>query len=103
MKPENLLKFGQLVITKISDLLVSRYKSAAPDDKQEIISLASKFDSPDLNQLVFALRRIDKGVFGQCVICRHDIPIEILESNLTTMLCPSCQTALHEKSDTTTR
>ncbi len=101
MKSEDLLKFSRLVVEKISHLLTSRYEMAVPGDKEGIISLASQFDSPDLNDLVFALRRIDKGMFGQCVICRHDIPEDILESNLTARFCPSCQTALLEKSDTT--
>lgn len=100
MKSETLLKFSRLAIRKITDLLASRYKLTVPDDRQAIISLASKFDSPDFNELVFALRRIDKGVFGQCVICRHEIPEELLELNLTARLCPSCQAALLEKSDT---
>jgi RNA polymerase-binding transcription factor DksA len=101
MKSETLLKFSRLVVKRITDLLVSRFKLTVPDDKQKIILLASKFDSPDLNELVFALRRIDKGVFGQCVICRHDIPEDVLESDLTARFCPSCQLALSEKGEAT--
>ena len=100
MKSEDLLKFSRLVIKKINRLLSSHYKLTVPSDKQEIVKLASKLDSPDLNELVFALRRIEKGMFGQCVICRHDIPEDVLESNLTARLCPSCQATLLEKSDT---
>jgi RNA polymerase-binding transcription factor DksA len=101
MKSEDLLRFDKLVMNKIKDLLSSRFKSTLPTDEHEIVALASKFDSADLNELVFALRRIEKGVFGQCTICRHDIPLEILETNLTARLCSSCQMALHEKSDGT--
>ncbi len=101
MDSEDLLKFNQLVVGKINELLSSRYNVAAPADKHEAISVASQFDSPELNELIFALRRIEKGVFGQCVICRHSIPVDILETNLTARLCPSCQTTLLEKSDTT--
>ena len=99
MKSEDLLKFGELVVKKIAELLSSRYKVEVSDDSHEVISAASKFDSPDLNELVFALRRIEKGIFGQCVICRHDIPVDLLETNLTARLCPPCQMALLEKND----
>ncbi|MCL4512288.1 MAG: hypothetical protein M1470_14705 [Bacteroidetes bacterium] len=99
MKPEDFLKFDKLVVNKIKELLTSRYKIAVQDSKQDVLEAVSKFDAADLNELAFALRRIEKGIYGQCVICRHDIPTEVLEVNLTARLCPSCQMAMHEKSD----
>lgn len=101
MKSEDLSKFEKLVIQRLRDLLMTKHEVKAGESKQRVLEAASRFDSPDLNELVFALRRIEKGIYGQCVICRHDIPSDVLESNLTARLCPSCQTAMHEKSDTT--
>ncbi len=100
MKSEDLSKFDKLVVKKLRELLITRHKVVVDESKQQVLEAASKFDSPDLNELVFALRRIEKGIYGQCVICRHDIPADVLEANLTARLCPSCQTAMHEKSDT---
>lgn len=100
MKSGDLLIFSRLVVKEISALLSSRHKLDVPKDKQEIVSLASKLDSPDINELIFAFRRIEKGMFGQCIICRHDIPEYLLRSDLTTRFCPSCQGALLEKNDT---
>jgi RNA polymerase-binding transcription factor DksA len=99
MKSEDLSKFDRIVVIKLHDLLVSRYGISVDVEKERVIEAASRFDSADLNELAFALRRIEKGIYGQCVICRHDIPSEILEANPVARLCPSCQTAMHEKSD----
>jgi len=99
MKSDDLLKFDRLVLKRMGELLSSNYKRTVPDVKQDILDAALKFDAPDLNELAFALRRIEKGIYGQCVICRHDIPTDVLEMNLTARLCPSCQIAMHEKSD----
>lgn len=100
MKSEDLSKFEKLVVRRLRELLVTEHKAKVEEDKQRVLDEASRFDSPDLNELVFALRRVEKGTYGQCVICRHDIPSDVLEANLTARLCPSCQTAIHEKSDT---
>ena len=99
MRTEDFSNFDRLVVGKIKELLTSRYKITVRDNKKEILEAASRFDAADLNELVFALHRIEKGIYGQCVICRHDIPIEVLEGNLTARLCPSCQIAMHEKND----
>ncbi len=99
MRSEDLSRFDRLVLEKMRELLASRYKTRSSKSRQEILEMASKLDSPDLNELAFALRRIEKGTYGQCVICRHDIPSGILEENPVARLCPSCQTAMHEKSD----
>ena len=100
MKSEDLSKFDRLVVVKLRELLLTRHKVTVGEGRQEVLEAASRFDSADLNELVFALHRIEKGIYGQCVICRHDIPSELLEVSLTARLCPSCQTAMHEKSDT---
>ena len=99
MKTEDLSKFERLVIDRIKDSFSQRGASRIPSDENEIVDLVSELDSPDLNELVFALRRIEKGVFGQCVICRHDIRAEVLERNLSARLCSSCQGALQDKSE----
>lgn len=99
MKSEDLSKFEKLVVQRLRDILSSKHGVSVTPDKDIVIQAASRFDCADLNELTFALRRIEKGVYGQCVICRHDIPSEVLESNPTARLCPSCQTAMHEKSD----
>ncbi len=100
MKSEELKKFDVLVLGRMREILSTKYNVAVPEGRQEILDAASSFDRPDLNELAFSLRRIEKGIYGQCVICRHDIPVDVLEANLTARLCPSCQTAMHEKSDT---
>ncbi len=102
MKSEDLSKFEKLVVRRLRELLVTKHESKVEEDKQRVLEEASRFDCPDMNELVFALRRVEKGTYGQCVICRHDIPSDVLEDNLTARLCPSCQTAMHEKSDTLT-
>ncbi len=99
MKSEDLFEFEKHVVRRLRELLAVKHEVVA-EDKASILDQASRFDCPDLNELVFALRRIEKGTYGQCVICRHDIPSDVLESNLTARLCPSCQAAMHEKSDT---
>ncbi len=99
MKSEDLSKFDKIVVKRLRELLVSRLKVTVGEGKQQVLEAASTFDNPDLNELVFALHRIEKGIYGQCVICRHDIPINVLEADLTARFCPSCQTAIHEKSD----
>lgn len=99
MKSEDLFEFEKLVVRRLRELLATKHEVAV-EDKQDVLEQASRFDCPDMNELVFALRRIEKGTYGQCVICRHDIPSDVLETNLTARLCPSCQTAMHEKSDT---
>ncbi len=100
MKPEDLSKFDKLVVNKMREIIAKKYKVAVGETRQQVLEAASRFDRTDLNELTFALRRIEKGIYGQCVICRHDIPSDVLEANLTARLCPSCQTAMHEKSDT---
>lgn len=100
MKSEDLSKFEKLVVRRLRELLVTEHEAKVEEDKQHVLDEASRFDCPDMNELVFALRRVEKGTYGQCVICRHDIPTDILENNLTARLCPSCQAAMHEKSDT---
>ncbi len=99
MKNEDLQRFYQFAIDRIRGMISSRYKFEAPTNDQEVVSVAIKYDVPDLNELVFAIKRIEKGVFGQCVICRHDIPIKTLEQDLTARFCPSCQAALHERGE----
>lgn len=99
MRAEDLLRFDRLVVKRMKGLMTSHYKTTVSDNRQEILDAASRFDAADLNELAFALRRIEKGTYGQCVICRHDIPSEVLEVNLVARLCPSCQLAMHEKSD----
>jgi RNA polymerase-binding transcription factor DksA len=99
MKSEDLSKFDELVVLRLKELLLSRHGLRAGDGKDDVLEAASRFDAADLNELVFALRRIEKGIYGQCVICRHDIPVNVLKSNLTARLCPSCETVMHEKTD----
>ena len=101
MKSEDLSKFEKLVVQKLRDILLTKHAVKVGGEKERVLREASRFDCPDLNEIVFALRRIEKGIYGQCVICRHEIPTDILESNLTARLCPSCQTAMREKSDST--
>ena len=99
MKAEDLIKFDRLVLQKMQVLLTTHHAVSVKEDKQRILEAVSELDDVDLNELVFALRRIEKGTYGQCVICRHDIPNPVLESNVTARLCPSCQLVMHEKSD----
>ncbi|MGO9481368.1 MAG: TraR/DksA family transcriptional regulator [Candidatus Kryptoniota bacterium] len=99
MKSEDLLKFDKLVMKKMNALLNSHSKLSLMENKQQILEAAFKLDDAILNELAFALRRIEKGIYGQCVICRHDIPDVVLEADLTARLCPSCQLVMHEKSD----
>jgi DnaK suppressor protein len=41
-----------------------------------------------------ALQRIEEGVFGQCLDCGSEIPIERLEVNPTAQRCTYCQARL---------
>ncbi len=100
MKSEELSKYEKLVVQKLRDILLAKHGVSVDGGKELVLQEAARFDCPELNEIAFALRRIEKGIYGQCVICRHEIPSEVLESNLTARLCPSCQTAIHEKSDT---
>ncbi|MCL5267719.1 MAG: hypothetical protein M1469_06420 [Bacteroidetes bacterium] len=99
MKSEDLSKFHELVVLRLKELLSSRHGLTVKDNKEDVLEAASRFDAADLNELVFALRRIEKGIYGQCVICRHDIPVDVLKSNLNARLCPSCETVMREKTD----
>ena len=97
MKTEELSTFDWLVLQKMRELLAVQYRISVAQDRKEIIAIISEVDDAGLNELSYALRRIEKGTYGQCVICRHEIPTAILESNLTARLCPSCQMVMHEK------
>ena len=99
MKIRRSIKIREACVKRMEELLISHYKVLVMGDKHKILEAASKFDDADLNELAFALRRIEKGIYGHCVICRHDIPGVVLETNLTASLCPSCQLVMHEKSD----
>jgi len=96
MKPEELSRFDGLVLLKMRKLLAALRKVSLTNDRRKILQLTSELDDADLNELSFALRRIEKGTYGHCVICRHDIPGAVLESNLTARLCPSCQLEIQE-------
>ncbi len=100
MKSEDLSKFEKLVVQKLRDILLTKHGVSVEGGKERVLQEASRIDCPDLNEIAFALRRIEKGIYGQCVICRHEIPSDVLEANVTARLCPSCQTAMREKSDT---
>jgi len=102
MKAEELLRFDGLVLQKMRELLAMQYKISVAQDRQEIIVTTSEVDDAGLNELSFALRRIEKGTYGQCVICRHEIPTAVLESNLTARLCLSCQLVMQEKIEDST-
>lgn len=99
MKPEELVTLNELVLNKVRESLLRNQKSIAGKSNQQIVQDAASLDSADVNELLFALKRIDKGTYGQCVICRHDIPLRVLESNLTARLCTSCETAIKERSE----
>jgi|GEM_PF-5983881 RNA polymerase-binding transcription factor DksA len=97
MKPEDLSLFEKLVIEKMSHILYQRHHVSTVEEKSKVVEACSMFDDADLNELSFALRRIEKGTYGQCVICRHDIPSDVLMKNLTARLCPSCESVINEK------
>lgn len=99
MKPEELVTLNELVLNKVRESLLRNQKSIAGKSNQQIVQDAASLDSANVNELLFALKRIDKGTYGQCVICRHDIPLRVLESNLTARLCISCETAIKERSE----
>jgi RNA polymerase-binding transcription factor DksA len=98
MKSEDLLRFDKLVTARMRELLVSRFGASVGKERQDILDAAYKLDDAVVNEFSFALRRIEKGIYGQCVICRHDIPIDVLEDNLSARLCPPCEAVMHEKS-----
>ena len=101
MKADELLRFDGLVIEKLKELLAAHRSIFEASDRREVLKAASEADNPEMNELVFALRRIEKGTYGQCVICRHEISSDMLEKNLTARLCLSCQNAMQEKIDYT--
>ena len=41
-------------------------------------------------QIAAALKRLDEGEFGYCVVCGEDIPIKRLEVDLTAARCVDC-------------
>ena len=41
-------------------------------------------------QIAAALKRLDEGEFGYCVVCGEDIPIKRLEVDLTAARCVEC-------------
>ncbi|MGC8594946.1 MAG: hypothetical protein ACP5US_03210 [Candidatus Kryptoniota bacterium] len=96
MKPDELSLFEKLVIGRMALILLERYNVRA-EGKRRVLEACGKLDDPNLNELSFALKMIEKGTYGQCVICRHDIPSAILKENLTARLCPSCESVINEK------
>ncbi len=99
MKSEDLIKFDELVVLRMRELLSEKHGIRVNGSKEDVLAAASGIDAAELNELAFALRRIEKGVYGQCVICRHDIPGHVLRKNLTARFCPSCETVMHDKTD----
>lgn len=97
MRAEDLLLFDSLVVKKMAHILQERYDVHVVEDKMRVVEACSRYEDPDLNELSFALRRIEKGTYGQCVICRHDIPMHVLKKKLTARLCPSCESVMNEK------
>lgn len=97
MKPEELQKFDELVTQRMKEILRRRFNVEVSSNRKEILEVASRFDSSEINELVFALRRIEKGIYGQCVICRHDILPDILKVNPTARFCSSCEMAMQDK------
>ena len=41
-------------------------------------------------QIAAALKRLDEGEYGYCVVCGEDIPIKRLEVDLTAARCVGC-------------
>lgn len=41
-------------------------------------------------QIAAALKRLDEGEYGYCVVCGEDIPIKRLEVDLTAARCVDC-------------
>ncbi len=97
MKWDEMSKYDELVVAKMRELLKSKFDQEVDGNRGEILAAASKLDTSEINELVFALRRIEKGVYGQCVICRHDIQPDILKLNPTARLCLSCESAMNDK------
>jgi len=54
------------------------------------LNLAER-DSKYLKQLEDALKRIDKGTFGVCVVCKNIIPMVRLEAVPTATKCVECK------------
>ncbi|MCL5020958.1 MAG: hypothetical protein M1339_04695 [Bacteroidetes bacterium] len=97
MKPEELAKFDDLVVQRITEILKLRHNIEVQKSRKDVLRAASRIDSSEVNELLFALRRIEKGIYGQCVICRHDISPDVLKDHLTARFCFSCEVVIHEK------
>ena len=41
-------------------------------------------------QIAAALKRVDEGEYGYCVVCGEDIPVKRLEVDLTAARCVDC-------------
>ena len=58
--------------------------------------LAFKAD-PDLNELRLALERLERGDFGNCILCKKEIEYQTLLVQPTAHFCTSCTQRFHDR------
>lgn len=92
-------------IVEIEKALANSAKDAEAIAPDKAIGRLSRLDSMQMQQMALnargrqkqeikfleeALKRIEHGNYGQCMICRRDIPRERLEYQLQAVTCVSC-------------
>lgn len=77
---------------------VSDRKEDAARSEADLVEAAREaVEFAELGDIDAALRRMDEGVFGQCVRCGESIAADRLQANPAALRCTPCQTA-HERS-----
>jgi DnaK suppressor protein len=94
-------------LVALANTLLARYEDKLPPDASETDSTAdegvqiemweghrlpslSTEDARSMNEIVDALRRVDAGSYGWCVVCGDAVGFQRLEDFPTARMCESC-------------
>jgi DnaK suppressor protein len=61
--------------------------------EREVAAALTDLERHELDAVVAALRRIERGEYGQCADCGVDIPYERLQAEPWALRCVACETA----------
>lgn len=86
-------EFSELDHAEVGDLVDQAYKY----QEKELLINVSQNEMKTLNQIKSALKRIEEGNYGQCVVCGNDLNPNRLEALPYATECVSCKNKKSKK------
>jgi len=95
----------RIIVVELLKHLKSEYDiELAPGDVGDLIysnagidALLSFRSDSRLNDLQYALARLESGIFGICIACKQPIALAHLDNEITRRICPSCEAEFNQR------